>query len=65
MSITRDKGKLVVQCDECHETLETDETNFEMALVAARNEGWQNCYHKGHWFNLCSQACRSAFVKAL
>jgi hypothetical protein len=40
MSLTRDRGYLIAECDECHETLETKCTGFDEAREELRNQEW-------------------------
>lgn len=36
----RQHGKIVWECDGCHEVLETGESDFHEALGVLRDEGW-------------------------
>jgi hypothetical protein len=38
--IDRQKGKFVVECDGCGDTLETDTTQFRAALDKLKEEDW-------------------------
>jgi len=40
MSIEKEKGLWVIQCDNCDETYETEQTDKEEALQDATNMGW-------------------------
>lgn len=51
--LTKDHSKYVVECDECLETLETGETEFDAALIVIRNAGWNARKTKAGWQNIC------------
>ncbi len=40
MSMTKDRGLIIFQCDECKETLETETKEFAEAVTAQQEAGW-------------------------
>lgn len=67
MSITRDHGEFVVECDapHCHVTLETGARDFDGARDAMRNEQWitRKSHITNHeWKHFCSQECSDVYT---
>ena len=64
MSLTRDKGLIVFQCDECHDTLETETKSFQGALDLLKAEkGWEMRKLGSYWYHFCSSACLKIFME--
>lgn len=54
MSLDREYGKIVFACDECDETLHTDEHDFDAARQALRDAGWRTEKNgDGSWGHYC------------
>lgn len=55
MTTERIKGKLAYTCDlrGCHEALETEETDFALARVEAKEAGWLTRKRDDGWKNFC------------
>lgn len=55
MTMTRQYDKCVFQCDatHCHDTFETGESLFELALILAQEDGWASRKMKSEWLHLC------------
>lgn len=62
MSITRDRGFIVYECDHCHETLETETKEFDEATKAAKDEAWLTRPLGRLWFNFCGPGCLRDFI---
>jgi hypothetical protein len=60
MSITRDNRNIIVECDNCHETFETESESFDGALNAMAEEGWHKRKVGNNWYHYCSDQCRDA-----
>lgn len=62
MSITRDYGEVVFECDSpnCVGSLETGVESFEVALSKLRQAGWQEDFFQGNWRHYCKD-CGVAF----
>jgi hypothetical protein len=48
-------GPFVVECDDCHETMELDCFNFQGALAKLKSRGWKPKYNPEteEWEHLC------------
>lgn len=59
MSVYRNRGgDVVFRCNECGDTLETDEDEFSRALGRLREEGWiYEQDESGRWAHYCSSGC--------
>lgn len=53
----RQHGQLVFECDNCDETLETDEGDFSEALAVFRRANWKAEKVGLDWVHTCP-ACR-------
>ena len=57
MSIDRIHGRVVLCCDSpgCHETLETDQRDFDLAIEVMRSERWRSERDRssGEWCHFC------------
>lgn len=56
MSIDKQHGKYFFICDgdECHDHLETNESNFTQALEVLKEEGWRSERQRGNeWKHYC------------
>lgn len=64
MSITRDRGEVVFECDgpQCHETLETGERDFDAARQNLVSESWATRKLGTEWYHFCSAVCRAKFL---
>lgn len=63
MSLTRDKGLIVFQCDECHETLETETRSFQEALDLLKAEkDWGMRKLGMEWYHFCTDKCHQTFM---
>jgi hypothetical protein len=62
MSITRDYGEVVFECDspDCLETLETGSETWEVAKGKFDRAGWQAKHFAGQWFHYCDE-CEPGF----
>lgn len=58
MSITRDHGEIVLECDKCSETIETGEEDFNAAWNEAKTQGWRAYKEDDEWCHSCP-ACVS------
>jgi hypothetical protein len=63
MSITRDHRVIIVECDQCHETLETETADFDEARNVMEREQWRVKKVFSKWFNFCSHGCQLDFEK--
>lgn len=63
MSITRDRGNIVFECDHCGEILEPELKNFNEAQTNAREEGWIARKVGNEWYNFDTEECYKAFIK--
>jgi hypothetical protein len=41
MGLTHDRGDIIFQCDACHDTLETNTSNFASARNVLTRNGWR------------------------
>lgn len=55
--MTRIHGKIVFECDECSDLLDTGEGEFQEALTALRDAGWRAHKAGADWCHECDQ-CR-------
>ena len=53
MSITRDRGMVVFQCDECREILETETYEFFVAREEMMRKGWKAEKFCADWRHIC------------
>ncbi len=53
MSITRDNGEVVFNCDKCPEIVETGEEDFQEAFAGAKSEGWRAVKIGNEWEHRC------------
>jgi hypothetical protein len=62
VSITRDYGAIVFECDdpECIEVLETDSDMWENAKRTFDRAGWQVKHFAGQWYHYCNK-CEVGF----
>lgn len=62
MSITRDFGMLVFECNgpDCVESLETDTEDWDEAKDLFDDEEWQARRVANQWFHYC-KACKEGF----
>lgn len=62
MSITRDHGLIVFECDDpvCFEMLETDLETWEVAKSKFDKAGWQAKHFAGQWWHYCNE-CEPGF----
>lgn len=59
MSLTWDRGQVVFECDNCGDTLETEESEFDLALERAKENGW-GAHRMGRarvWRHYCGEKC--------
>lgn len=56
--IVREGGQLVVCCDSCPETLETDTNDFGEARSAMRLAHWTSKLVRGLWVHTCADCER-------
>jgi hypothetical protein len=59
MSLTRDHGDIVFECDSCRDTLETRTANFEAARNLLKRAHWQPYRRKDSddWSHRCHACC--------
>lgn len=63
MSITRDKGLIVFQCDNCHDTLETETNSFQGARdLLKATKGWFARKLGKDWYHFCDDSCHQEFM---
>ena len=62
MSIIRNHGFIVFECDDCGETLETGVKEFYLAPEAAKQEGWDISKANGEWIHRCPE-CYAEYMK--
>ena len=55
--LDRQFGKIIFVCDDCDDTLCTDENEFEPARQAFRDAGWKAELVGREWVHLCG-ACQ-------
>jgi len=53
MSMTRDHGDFVFECDSCGNALETNEDDFNVAISALKREGWKSAKSGSSWKHIC------------
>lgn len=53
MSLHREGGKIVFECDECEDTEETETSDFEEARDHIRAEGWTTRKVGDDWVHRC------------
>lgn len=57
MSVTREYGKVILICDGCADSLETQTRDFHEAMGVVRQEGWTMRSNKGgvykHYCSTC------------
>lgn len=63
MSLTRDAGNIVFECDNCHETLETGTSNFDEARQVLENDEWRWRRFPGSsdFKHFCQTSCKAEF----
>jgi hypothetical protein len=52
MSVLRDHGIIMFECDNCGDTFETKYSDFYAALSLAQKKGWQTI-EKNNWKHYC------------
>jgi hypothetical protein len=57
--LTRIGGKIVFECDQCADTLDTEESDFGDALGVMRDSGWKAVKIGQDWSHRCD-ACKEA-----
>lgn len=57
MSVTRDYGDVVFECDTCGEIIETHTDDFMDALSFAKGEGWIVSKDGDDWVHFCNRNC--------
>lgn len=55
MTVDRQKGNVVFECDACNETLETKTSNFSAAMNLLHHEGWKARREDGEWVHYCDK----------
>lgn len=53
MTITRDGGEIVFNCDSCPEFVETGEEDFQEAFALAKRDGWRARKEGAEWVHDC------------
>jgi hypothetical protein len=53
MTLHRDRGEIIFECEACDETHETGTRDFDDALADLRRQNWRVCRHRGDWAHLC------------
>jgi hypothetical protein len=59
MSIDRQHGKIIMECDECTETKEGDGIDFHVFIEEAKKEGWAVSKILQEWQHICPGCLRS------
>lgn len=58
MSLTRDKGLIVIECDDCDEVEETGTDDLRDALDHIETEGWTKKSVGHTWEHFCRSCSR-------
>lgn len=58
MTLSRDRGLIVFECDECGDTEETETRDFAEAREHIRAEGWTTQRSGDDWLHVC-RGCSS------
>lgn len=58
--LDRVHGRIVFECDDCGDPLETDETDFAEAMQMMRDEGWKSVKYGDVWQHRCAGCSRTA-----
>lgn len=56
--LRRERGKIVFECDDCGEIMDSGTADFADALEELRKEGWRPVQREGVWEHMCSD-CQS------
>lgn len=64
MSLTRDRGLIIFECDNCHDTFETETKSFQEALALLKAEpGWFMRKLGNDWYHFHDNKCYREFMK--
>lgn len=63
MTLKKDGRTFVASCDECPESLDTDEDNFAAARVTIAEKGWRTFMGPDKQFANACPACVKAFAR--
>jgi radical SAM protein with 4Fe4S-binding SPASM domain len=56
MSVTRDHGGIVFECDDCHDYVETFTGNWQEALDEMKANGFRSYRRRPNmWFHFCEK----------
>jgi hypothetical protein len=55
MTIDRQKGNIVFECNGCHEVLETDTANWDTAMNLLHREHWRARKKGDEWHHYCDK----------
>jgi hypothetical protein len=55
MTLDRYKGKIVFECDRCHEVNETQHCELREAIEEIKSEGWIARKHIDDWRHYCAR----------
>lgn len=58
MTLIRDHGKIIFECDSCTANLETDSSNFDIALEELWRHNWRSYRRNGTYEHRCSDCER-------
>lgn len=53
MTIRRDYGKVVFECDKCDEEYTLDDGDFDLTYQAAKRDGWETKKFGRDWLHAC------------
>lgn len=55
MTMDRQHGDIVFECDTCENVLETKQADFSSAWNMAQREGWKSRKVDGNWVHFCCE----------
>jgi hypothetical protein len=55
MTVDRQKGNIIFECDACNETLETNTSNWDAAMNMLRHGGWKARKEDEEWVHYCDK----------
>lgn len=63
MSLTRDRGYIVFECDQCKEPHETGTIKLDIAVQRIKALGWFIRPDRGVWLHYCGMDCFKLWQK--
>lgn len=62
MSLTHDHSNIIFECDSCHDTVATEQSNIESALNVMRRKEWKPYKVAGEWKHRCPDCQKGSLL---